>query len=335
MRYAWPIAALFFAAPLSGFATQAVAADAARDARALAELTRCAESLDPILDFGVERIAKRCPTLIASIDGASWSALMPSDWKRSGDALTRDGLLALARLIEERARAAPLGRAPDPAVVAKVIAELGGDANLEASRWERFKRWLSRLFERRESEDEEGLFRRVFGDVEVSEAVSRVLSYSSYFLLIGFALYVVINELRVAGILRRDGRSAGARASTQTGSNRAIDLDAIAAAPLGERPGLLVRYVAQELGARSGAEGMGAKTSRELREKWRSTGGDAGSAFQTLTETADRVRYASEAPSAEELEAAAAAGAEAVRILEALPARPIGAMQSVRAPIHE
>jgi hypothetical protein len=327
MKRALYTAALFAAATLGSCTHKALAADAARDVRALAELERCAQSLDPILDFGVERIAKRCPSLIASIEGASWSALLPPEWQNSGDALTRDGLLALARLIDERAKAAPLGRAPDPADVAKVIAELGSDTNLEASRWDRFKRWLNRLFERREAEEDEGLFRRVFGDVEVSEAVSRALSYTSYLLLIGFALYVVINELRVAGVLRRDRRAHGAHSSAHLGNDGAIDLDAIATAPLAERPGLLVRYVAQQLGLRSGAEGMGAKTSQELQREWRAAGGDPKRAFAVLTDAADRVRYGRAAPSPEELEAAALAGAESIRALDALPSRPIGGMR--------
>jgi hypothetical protein len=300
---------------LACIASPASAADAVVDARALNEVKRCARSLDPILDFGLERIAKKCPTMLKSIGAASWSNLLPPNWQDSGDALTRDGLIALTLLIEERATAAPQGRTPDPAIVRQVIAELGGDTDSTVSRWERFKRWLRAVFEPRDKESGEGVLRRIFGDVEVGEAVSRALSYASYLLLIGFAIYVVVNELRVAGVLRRHGAPRRNQASGSPFESGALDLRAISSAPLIARPGLLVKYVAELLSVRPDGAGAPAMTSRELQNRWRAATEQPVTPIAVLTDVADRVRFGREPPAEVELEAAEAAGARVAQIL--------------------
>jgi hypothetical protein len=301
---------VLFAASVLALLAPAMAqqASSAADTRALTEITRCAAQLDPIVDIGFERVSARCPQLPPALDAASWRELLPPNWRERGDSLSRDGLLALANLVAERDSAKPARAAPNPQMVADTLAEIGAITDDGASRWQRFKRWLRAVFKRAEDGERRGILRRLFGPVEVSEAVSRTLTYLGYALLIGFAFWVVGNELRLSGVLSMRRRRAAHATGTADSLGTGPTLGDIDAAPLAARPGLLVGLLAARLRRAAGSPPTTAMASPELNTLWRKVVPDSAAAFARLTHAADRVRFAPAPVSPTELEAAEATG---------------------------
>lgn len=269
------------------------------------ELQRCIALLDPIADVGLERIVVRCPKLVPAIEAASWRVLLPPNWRDQADALSRDGLAALERLVTERDRALAVRAAPDPTQVAAALRAVGALTEDRASRWERFKRWLRAVFERNSADEDTRKIRRWLRPVSVSDAVTRALDYLGYALLVGFAAVVVWGEVKAAGGLRRRSRAAGNATDTLDEAARATAAD-IARLPLRERPGLLVRLLEHRLVARTPTATTAMLTVRELGAAWPSA---ARERFAAVGETAERVRFAAEAPNDSELEAAVREGA--------------------------
>lgn len=113
---------------------------------------------------------------------------------------------------------------------------------------ERIRKWLRSVFDRPGSEAE-SWFSRWFEDVKVSEAVSRAIVYGLVILVIVLAIAVLLNELRAAGVLRRQART-GKVARIASGAEQDLatmtlaDLDRVA---LKDRPSLLLRMLVATL----------------------------------------------------------------------------------------
>jgi hypothetical protein len=217
----------------------------AADDPALRIVDACRARLDARLDIGIERIEKRCPDLLPAIAAAPWHALVPSTLRERREELSAESLRALAELIRG-ATAAPAPRAPpDVAQLAPVLAGLGAHGQEGATRWERFKRWLKDLRNGRE-EGDEGWLTRWSRELTTSEGVARIISYVGYGLLAVLALFVIWGELRAAGLFSARRRAA-ARNSPDAQWRRRLMLADVMAAPLVERPGMLLRLLGEAL----------------------------------------------------------------------------------------
>jgi hypothetical protein len=99
-----------------------LAAPKARDLSA--SLDACIAGLDS-LDIGYERIAERCPGLTSALEASNEAPWLPADWKRPGNELSAAGLAQLRVLLaRERAAGHRMPRA-DVAQLAAVLAQLG------------------------------------------------------------------------------------------------------------------------------------------------------------------------------------------------------------------
>ena len=191
-------------------------AQAADDALALELVVHCGESA-PGDSIGVEALEQACPGLTRALDHLGYLALLPQELR---DELENDDLLELAD-IEQRYSAAPDRQVLDPAALTPILATLQPPQSEQPlSLFERFKHWLRNAFDRQQADSESWLSRWLQG-ARVPDAVSRALIYGSIVLILALALAVVINELRAAGVFRRNAKRAHSAKSTAATTNAA------------------------------------------------------------------------------------------------------------------
>jgi hypothetical protein len=121
--------------------------------------------------------------------------------------------------------------------------------------------------------------------------VLRALTYLGYALVVLLALFVVLGELRAAGLLG-GARRAARRANPAAEWRRRLMLADVNAAPLADRPGMLLRLLAEALTRAQrlpAAEGL---TARAIARRAELDSADERAELERVAATADDVRYA-------------------------------------------
>jgi hypothetical protein len=275
------------------------AAFAAED-RALEVLEACRAKLDARTDIGLARIEKRCPDLLPALRNAPWSRLLPLERDQRDD-ISAESLRELAALVGEANRRVTARRAPDVSRLQPVLARLGEQGQQGATRWERFKRWLQDKLERSEQKEDEDSWLEDFGrQFETSEGVARFITYTGYGFMGLLVLFVVWTELRAAGLLGGVRRAAAQEAA---GEWRRLQLVDVMAAPLAERPGLLLRLLGEALTRTHLLPAASGLTAGALVRRAQLADEDRAQ-LEQVAAAAEAVRYAPEPPTPERLEGA-------------------------------
>lgn len=231
MRGAWP--ALLCLLGLPAHAAEPVAA-----------LNACIERLDQGLDVGFEKIDQRCPGLAATLRGQAAPAGLPAEWDKPQNQLSAQGLGELAVLLEREQAGVPGGRRPDAARVRSVLARIAQSEAARGTWWTRFKYWLQRLFAS-QSQPSDNWLRRLLGG-GLSRHSAQIILWAAMALVILLALVIVLNELRVAGWLRRS--QPPQRPPAEPGqSGREVTLAALESTPPQRQPALLLEIIVQLL----------------------------------------------------------------------------------------
>jgi hypothetical protein len=270
------------------------AARAGQDA-ALEVVVACRARLDPVTDVGIERISRRCPELLPALQRAPWRELLPRELRARREDLTAESLAALIELVKNANQETRLREAPRRADLDSILAELGAQGLQGATRWERFKRWLSDKFEKR-SKDDAGWLDKLLAELRTSEGVARAITYTAYALVIALALYMVWAELRAAGLLGGARRGGAARADNIAPWRRRLALADVAAAPLADRPGLLLRLLAEALTRARRLPAPEGLTAREIARRAELDSEQDRTVLAQVAATAEQVRYAARAP---------------------------------------
>lgn len=286
-------------------ASAASAAGAADDA-ALRAIDACRDRLDPRTDIGIERIQKRCPDLLPALDAAPWRELLPHTLRERREELSAESLRALAELVRGANAGAVRGAAPDTTQVAPVLAALGAHGQEGATRWERFKRWIKQLRNPKDDDEEGGLLTRWSRELSTSEGVARVISYIGYALLGLLVLFVIASELRAAGVFDARRRAA-ARNSPEAQWRRRLMLADVAAAPLAERPGMLLRLLGEALARAQRLPAADGLTAGAIARRARLDTDVDRAELTQVARAADEIRYAERVPPGSTLEATIAA----------------------------
>jgi len=182
-------------------------------------------------------------------------------------------------------------------------------AELPPGLFERFKRWLRKAFAQQEA-DPDSWVNRWLPDLTISEAVSKALGYVLVVLVIVFAVGVLINELRAAGLLRRGRGSrrvagAGMDEGLSLATASANDLDAM---PLRDRPSTLLRMLVATLVNTGRLRTERSLTHRELSARASLDEPAQRECFQRVAALGERTVYGGGSVSAEEIESVVAAG---------------------------
>ncbi len=277
----------------------------AADDAALRAVATCRARLDPA-DIGMERIQKRCPELLPALATAPWRELLPRTLRERRDDITAGSLRALEELVRQSGGGTALREAPSREKLAPVLAELGEKGQQGTTRWERFKRWLKEKLERRSDDDEASALERWSRQFQTSEGIAQAITYAGYVMVGVLVLFVIGSELRAAGLIGGTRRSQSqGRAAAQW--RRRLMLADVAAAPLADRPGMLLRLLGEALTRAErlpAAEGLTAAT---IVRRASLDSPDDREALAQVAVTADTVRYSDGKPSDEKLEGAVAA----------------------------
>ncbi|MEO8064728.1 MAG: DUF4129 domain-containing protein [Pseudomonadota bacterium] len=279
---------------------------AAADDAALRAIDTCRARLDQSFDVGIERVQRRCPELLPALDNSPWRELLPHTLRERREEISAESLRVMAELLRQANSESPARAAPRQDLLAPVLAELGEQGRAGVTRWERFKRWLKQKFENRKDDDEAGWLEKWSRQFHTSEGVARALTYSGYAILAALVLFVIWGELRAAGLLGGIRRAAR-RANPAAEWRRRLMLADVNAAPLAERPGMLLRLLGEAL-TRSrrlpAAEGL---TARAIARRAELDSPDERAELERVASTADEVRYADRKLADEVLEGAVAA----------------------------
>jgi hypothetical protein len=284
------------------FAGGACAADDA----ALETVEACRVRLDPHTDIGIERIQKRCPELLPALTAAPWRGLLPGFMLERREELSAESLRALTELVRAASAVPTAGSRADPRELAPILAELGARGQEGATRWERFKRWLEEL-RAGQGQQREGLISRWSRELSTSEGVARAITYVGYGMLATLVAFVIWAELRAAGLFSARRRAA-ARASPEAQWRRRLRLADVNAAPLAERPGMLLRLLGEALTRAHRLPAADGLTAPAIARRAELDAGADRAELAQLAATAERIRYAEHVPAAETLEETVATG---------------------------
>jgi hypothetical protein len=285
------------------------AAGAADDA-ALRVVEACRARLDARSDIGIERIQKRCPELLPALERAPWRDLLPRGLRERREELSAESLRALVELVRRSGQAAPPAGAsatiPATDQLATVLEELGARGQQGATRWERFKRWLKELRDRPEDEkDEEGMLEKWSRQMSTSEGVAKVVTYIGYGLLAALVVLVIVAELRAAGLFGAKRRAA-ARRKPEAEWRRRLMLADVAAAPLAERPGMLLKLLGEALTRAHRLPAADGLTAGAIARRAQLDAESDRAELARVAATSEEIRYAGRTPPESALEAVVA-----------------------------
>ena len=312
-----PLLALLLAAVL-------VPAAPARDP--LQAIDDCLVRLDSELDVGYARIAARCPELTPALAESAFAPWLPADWQRADNELSAAGLSELrAQLTRENAPPAHAHPAPRSEQVATVLAAVAPSEPAAArSWWQRLKDWLRGLISTHPQADDAWLRRWLTG-LKLPSAATELIGWAALVVVVALAAGIVINELRIAGVLRRrtdHGRPRPAQAGSMA-SPALADLER--AAPE-EQPRLLLELIASRLATQQPLAPTRALTGRELERQARLPDEPARAWLAELVGVCERVRFSAAGVTGSSISAALHSGRQLLLALE---------QASLRAPAQE
>jgi hypothetical protein len=281
---------------------------AAEDA-ALRAVDNCRARLDARVDIGIERVRRRCPELLPALEKAPWRELLPRTLGERREEISAQSLRALSELVRHATDPQIQRPLPERGALDPVLAELGAQGQQGATRWERFKRWLKQKLEKRPGDEEAGWLERWSRQFHTSEGVARAITYAGYAMVIGLVLFVIWQELRAAGLLG-GLRRAGGRKDPAAEWRRRLMLEDVFAAPLTERPGMLLRLLGEALTRAHRLPAADGMTASALVRRARLDDDAERAALTRVARTAEEVRYAGQKPADEDIEGAVTAARE-------------------------
>jgi hypothetical protein len=272
---------------------------------ALEALDSCLEKLDPDIDVGYERVASRCPRLTRKLEESGWLPWLPTDWERTGNDLSAGGLRELREMIlRESEREQERAVRPSITPLPGVLADLAPASSGRAGWWTRTKEWLRDVFERGQQESDAGWLARLVGQNGLSQVVLELISYAALLLVVLLAVGIVFNELRVSGVGARWRSRRRRRRGSVTGvrvNRPELTLDEVSAAPLTQRPQLLLEMIVARLTAGSHLPPARALTVRELTRAASLPEESDRERLAALARTCERLRFSDVPVSSEDL----------------------------------
>ncbi len=280
----------------------------------LAAIDQCIARLDASLDVGYARIAARCPELTPALAQSPFAAWLPADWNRPDNQLSAAGSSELHTLLSRAAGAAPPARPPPPTTrLAAVLAALPRSEGGRGSWWLRFKDWLHRILTPHSRGDDSWL-RGLLSRIDLPTHALQLMAWATLALAVVLAAGIVINELRVAGLLGRRAARVGAR--QLPGAAAAATLEQIDRAAPEQQPGLLLELIAARLAELGRLPPARALTARELGQRAHLPDESARTRLAELVSVCERVRFSGERVAATRLAQALRSGRLLLAVLD-------------------
>jgi hypothetical protein len=287
------------------FGLLSCAATAAQDA-ATAAIDACLAELEGPQrkpEAGLKEIVAQCPELKSILEHSPYAAWLPEEWWHQQ--LTSGSLLELREHIEHESAARAAGTL-DTSGVSAALGSLAED--LRASKvtwWDRLREWLRSRLQPEEEEQPTWLFEWL-DKLSRHEAALRVAMYTLFGLIVIAAIWIVINELRAAGVFGVRARRAALSAERRAGSRqvRELTLADIENSDPANRPSMLLALLLTAWARREDRAVDNSTTHRELAARIALEDSSQRMAFGRLVRCAERVRYAAVLPSRTEIDEA-------------------------------
>jgi hypothetical protein len=287
----------------------------------------CIRRLDPQVDIGYERIAARCPDLMRQLEQGTGSMWLPRGWNEPGNSLSAASLKELRELARRELRTTSSGATPDLKRLEPILAQLGTTDSDASSPWKRFKAWLQSIA-RSQAQSERhsgGWIARMIAQAGLSQAIVDLIACAALILVVVVAGAIVLNELRLAGLLRAlffwTPKPRISRAGPGRSSPHWLEIEQAA---LHERPALLLELISRQLAERGYLPPSGALTVRELLREAKLSDADRA-CLSDLALVAEQVRYSQHGVGADGLEAPLSGARELLKRLVGGPAPAAGA----------
>jgi len=278
-----------------------LASVASADDAALRAVETCRAKLDPQADIGIERVERRCPGIRAALRNAPWRELLPGTLGERREQISAASLGALAELVKRSSDAALRRAAPDRQLLAGVLEGLGAEGQQGTTRWERFKRWLKQKFEDRK-DDSESMLEKWSRQFRTSEGVAQAITDLGYGLLMALVGYVIFAELRAAGLF--GGVPGSQRQAAAAQWRRRLLLTDVLAAPLAERPGMLLKLLGEALSRAHRLPAPEGLTAGAIARRAQLEDEADRARLARVAAAAEQARYASQPPGPADLEEA-------------------------------
>ena len=254
----------------------------------------CIKRLDPRTDVGYERIAARCPDLTRQLEASSASAWLPKEWKTPNNDLSADSLKDLRQLVIRELATRATSRTPSVVPLQAILVELGPMESPSTGVWSRFTTWLRQALERGGPSDTDGWWDRMTARISLSQAIIDAMGYGCLAAVVIMALGLIVNELRVVGVFNLRRRRAVGKSSDRADAEATSHWMAIQSAPAGDRPRLLLEWIAARLMELNRLPPAGGLTVRELLQYVHLARSEDRSLLADLALTAERVRFSSD-----------------------------------------
>jgi hypothetical protein len=302
-------------------ATAGLPAAQARDA--LGTLDACLAKLDRIVDTDYARIVAQCPDLAGSLAQSEWAPWLPRGWNRNraDNLLSVDGLSELRTLLTRAAATGTTRSAPRLARLTPLLAHLTEADAPRGGWWTRFNEWLHEVLTPPPEHADDRWLRRLVGQLGFSQAVLLGIAWASLAVVVALALAVIVNELRVAGLLRRRQRASGGARRAPAGPTQPTLYD-LEQAEASRQPLLLLALITARLGEQQRLPPARALTLQELTRAARLPGAADRARLRELATACEQVRYSGHEPAAPILAAALRQGRELLTALEGAALRP-------------
>jgi hypothetical protein len=274
------------AAPTAPAPTAPAPIDAVRDCAAHA----------PDAAIGIEDLNLACPGLEDALQALGLDRLLYDGWRQR---LNRDSLRDAAKLAEGYRGAVP-GGAPDVAALGAILRTLSAEqAPAPKTWWEVFKAWLHDWLRSRDAGALSWLDRWL-EDIRRSVTLLNAMIYLLSGLVLIAAGWIVVNELKAAGLFARTRRRPPLAARESTAADSA---GAAAAEPtaLALRLSLLLRLLVARLMQTGRLSAERSLTHRELVMRARFDSDSQRSVFGTVASTAESMLYGARSAAPEQL----------------------------------
>lgn len=248
-----------------------------------------------------------CPELAAAIDDGPWGEALAQVW---ADEMSPTAFLELTELVTAYEQPAATAFAPRSESLDESIAALNLKKPPGLTIWQRIQRWFDEQFGS-PGEDTESWLQKWLEHLSLSELVVRYLMVVLGIVLVVATVIVVVNELRVAGVLaggvlrKYAPLDPSAREPAEAPPR---DFEDVARAPLARRPVLLLALVLERLRGRGRVPLRDSLTHRELLGAAAGLSGEQSAAFGVVVGAAERVTFGDWRPEERDVEGIVASG---------------------------
>lgn len=283
---------------------------------ALEVIDQCGESADEET-IGLTAFEEECPGVTRALEQSGYLPLLSTAARDELDGYDLSDLLLVDYWYDD---AAPAHRDVDVATLAPILEELRAQTADRPPTWfERFKDWL-RSFLERQGDTPDNWFTRWLENARISDFVASLILYSALALILGMTIFVIVNELRAAGVFRARSKAQPDQAAggiAVAAEDAAADFDTL---PADRKASMLLRMLVATLIRSGRLRTERSLTHRELGARAKFDDARQRESFQRIAALAERTVYSSTEVPAEEVEPIVAAARDLDAQLRGAPA---------------